>query len=115
MDCALLVRLGDRNRSVPLSLNELHRCLALSVVMHGWGSLVTLLGSNSTVANNHIDSANWITRQHTANITVAGRERQLDHPAAYGQYHRRRHQPEDPPQHALHRHGQDDRLHHLRR
>ena len=77
MDCALLVRLGDRNRSVPLSLNELHRCLALSVVMHGWGALVTLLGSNSTVANSHIESANWITRQHTANITVSGANQKI--------------------------------------
>ncbi|HUF60824.1 MAG TPA: right-handed parallel beta-helix repeat-containing protein [Verrucomicrobiales bacterium] len=43
-----------------------------SVVMYGWGSLVTWLGSNGTVINNHIESANWITRQHTANITVSG-------------------------------------------
>ena len=48
-----------------------------SVVMYGWGALVTLLGSNSTVANNHIESANWITRQHTANITVSGANQRI--------------------------------------
>ena len=48
-----------------------------SVVMHGWGALVTLLGSNSTVSNNHIEGANWITRQHTANITVSGANQKI--------------------------------------
>ena len=48
-----------------------------SIVMYGWGSLVTLLGSNSTVANSHIENANWITRQHTANITVSGANQKI--------------------------------------
>lgn len=48
-----------------------------SVVMYGWGALVTLLGSNSTVANNHIENANWITHQHTANITVSGANQKI--------------------------------------
>ena len=48
-----------------------------SVVMYGWGALVTLLGSNSTVSNNHIEGANWITRQHTANITVSGANQKI--------------------------------------
>ncbi len=48
-----------------------------SVIIHGWGSLVTLLGSNSTIVNNHIEDANWITRQHTANITVSGTNQKI--------------------------------------
>ncbi|MEM9827852.1 MAG: right-handed parallel beta-helix repeat-containing protein [Planctomycetota bacterium] len=48
-----------------------------SVVMHGWGCLVTLLGSHSTVENNYIGDANWITRQHTANITVSGKNQKI--------------------------------------
>lgn len=54
-----------------------HNILKNSVVMYGWGSLVTLLGGNSTLANNHIEGANWITRQHTANITVSGSNQKI--------------------------------------